>query len=366
MDKQTRQGRLQAASVAQEDQVSDNEQLTTQAGLPAPLFTGKQMADSLLRYRELQTALDASMPDQLIELQGRQFRKKGYWRAINVAFGLTVELVSEERFVAGVFEDGHENFGYNVTYRAIAPNGRAVTGDGSCTAVEKAGRFKCPHPDSRNPRRTVHWPPDSCPSYDPGFRWRRLSENASEHNVRSHAHSRAFNRAVSNLVGFGEVSAEEVDRDAPLDPPPTTQTEPMPAGQGATPAAAAQQQQAQQPRPPRDDAPHPADLGDSEFPPETARQATQAPRQDAPRPQASQPPPQRSSAPPQQARRREGPVITDAQDRRYFALAMKAGWEPGPLKEALKEVWDYDRSDEILKTDYNRVVQWVQNGPPRG
>ena len=30
------------------------------------------------------------------------------------------------------------------------------------------------------------------------------------HNVRSHAHTRAFNRAVSNLVGFGEVSADEL------------------------------------------------------------------------------------------------------------------------------------------------------------
>jgi hypothetical protein len=36
---------------------------------------------------------------------------------------------------------------------------------------------------------------------------------ATEHNVRSHAHTRAFNRAVSNLVGFGEVSAEEVEPD---------------------------------------------------------------------------------------------------------------------------------------------------------
>jgi hypothetical protein len=32
--------------------------------------------------------------------------------------------------------------------------------------------------------------------------------------VRSHAHTRAFNRAVSNLCGFGEVSAEEVERES--------------------------------------------------------------------------------------------------------------------------------------------------------
>jgi hypothetical protein len=38
----------------------------------------------------------------------------------------------------------------------------------------------------------------------------KTAENASHHNVRGHAHTRAFNRAVSNLVGFGEVSADEM------------------------------------------------------------------------------------------------------------------------------------------------------------
>ena len=50
---------------------------------------------------------------------------------------------------------------------------------------------------------------------------------ATEHNVRSHAHTRAYARAVSNLVGFGEVSAEEVDRsDAP--PAPVARVVPRP------------------------------------------------------------------------------------------------------------------------------------------
>jgi hypothetical protein len=44
-------------------------------------------------------------------------------------------------------------------------------------------------------------------------KWATVPRQATEHNIRSHAHTRAFNRAVSNLVGFGEVSAEEIDRD---------------------------------------------------------------------------------------------------------------------------------------------------------
>jgi hypothetical protein len=144
------------------------------------------MAQALIQYRELQRALDQSMPDQILDLGGKQFRKKGYWRAISVAFNLSVDLVDERRDVRGTFDDGRENFGYVVVCRATAPNGRTAVGDGSVFAIEKARR------DAVN-------------------KWATLPAQATEHNVRSHAVTRAYNRAVSNLVGFGEVSAEEAD-----------------------------------------------------------------------------------------------------------------------------------------------------------
>lgn len=178
-----------------------------------PVFSGSQMADALVAYKALQGALDKAMPDQIMSLDGKPFRKKGYWRGIATAFNLTVEPIDEKREVANSFEDGRDNFGYLVTYRATAPNGRSITGDGSCFAVEKARRFKCPHPHPSREGKTEHWPAENCPDFDPNFSWRSLPAQATEHNVRSHAHTRAFNRAVSNLVAFGEVSAEEVDRD---------------------------------------------------------------------------------------------------------------------------------------------------------
>lgn len=179
----------------------------------APLYSGAQMAEALQAYRGLQQALDTAMPDCIMNLDGKQFRKKGYWRAVAVAFGLTVECVEERREVSGVFtQDGRENFGYLVTYRASAPNGRSEQGDGACFAVEKAARFRCPHPEAEGSSRKMHYPDTACPDFDPNFQWRVLPPQASEHNIRSHAHTRAFNRAVSNLVGFGEVSAEEVQQ----------------------------------------------------------------------------------------------------------------------------------------------------------
>lgn len=151
-------------------------------GSPLPVFTGLEMAHALVAYRELQQALDRAMPDQIMSLDGKPFRKKGYWRALSTAFGLTVEPIEERREVHGTLDDGSDNYVYVVTYRATTQTGRAATGDGACAAAEKQrGRMK-----------------------------------ASEHNVRSHAHTRAYNRSVSNLVGFGEVSAEEVDREGPV------------------------------------------------------------------------------------------------------------------------------------------------------
>jgi hypothetical protein len=146
---------------------------------PLPVFRGVEMTQAVTAYREVQQALDRAMPDQIMTLDGKSFRKKAYWKAIAVAFNLTVELVEERREVHGELENGGDNYHYFVTYRASTPGGRSATGDGACSASEKQrGRMK-----------------------------------ASEHNVRSHSHTRACNRAISNLVGFGEVSAEEVDRE---------------------------------------------------------------------------------------------------------------------------------------------------------
>lgn len=199
---------------------------------PLPAFSGQQMAEALVAYKDLQAALDKAMPDAIMELDGKPYRKKGYWRAVAVAFNLTVEPTDEKYLERGAFKDGRPNFGYVVAYRASTPNGRSATGDGACFAVEKAKRFRCPHPeDPDNPRsrRTLHFPPENCPDYNPEFQWLSLPGQSTDHNIRGHAHTRAYNRAVSNLVGFGEVSAEEVDRDEHVTT--THQQESVPAGE---------------------------------------------------------------------------------------------------------------------------------------
>ena len=139
--------------------------------LPTPVFSGGQMTEALAAYQSLQASLDHAMSDQLMLIGGKPFRKKGYWRAVRIAFQLEVHCIEERHTAMG------DDWGYEVTYRATAPNGASADGDGACMASEKA-----------TGQDTVH-------------------------NVRGHAHTRAFNRAVSNLVGFGEVSFDEMPSD---------------------------------------------------------------------------------------------------------------------------------------------------------
>lgn len=153
----------------------DNALVPVESATPAPAFTGAQMGQALAAYRDVQHALDVAMPDQIMTIQGRPFRKKGYWRAVARAFRLRVECVQETL--------DKESLAVTAVYRATAPSGDSADGDGACAASEK-----------------------------------REGQD-SLHNVRAHAHTRAYNRAVSNLVGFGEVSAEEMDREPRKAPP---------------------------------------------------------------------------------------------------------------------------------------------------
>jgi hypothetical protein len=130
------------------------------------------LEESLAHYVRIQGVLDRAMPDCIMRIGDRRFRRKQYWRGVRMAFNLTVECTKEERVSLA-----NGDWLYAVTYRATAPNGSTADGDGACAASEKK------------------------------------KGQGTEHNVRAHAHTRAMNRAISNLVGFGEVSAEEAERE---------------------------------------------------------------------------------------------------------------------------------------------------------
>lgn len=115
-----------------------------------------------------------------------EFVKKSGWRKIARAFNLSVFKISSgiERDEDGV------PLRASAVYRAMAPNGQIQDGDGYCSAGES-----------------------------------RFSTNKAklEHDMAATATTRAKNRAISDLVGMGEVSAEEVveGHNVPQFPPAT-------------------------------------------------------------------------------------------------------------------------------------------------
>src|SRR4029450_5509488 len=255
---------------------------------PVPMFGGAAMAAAFRGYQDLQHTLDQAMPDQVIQIEGRPFRKKGYWRGVGIAFNLTVTLLEERREVHGMFEDGHDNFGWIAIYQATAPNGRSAIGDGACFAIEKAVR--------RLPNK-----------------WALLPYQATEHNIRSHAHTRSFNRAVSNLVGFGEVSAEELERDDD----DTREALPLPPH---TPHAPPQEPA----RPPDVERPRPA--------------------------------PKRYQDP-------DAKPITEPQRRKLFAAAKEKWPDTDALKRALYERYGIQSTKDLRMGDYEQALAIVMRGP---
>lgn len=161
----------------------------TYGGMLMPLANASQAAAAIDAYETLKTAI--VRPDDIQVIQGRNFLKKSFWRRIAACFGLSLEMVGEERLLL----DG--KLAYRATYRAIAPNGRTMDGDGMCMQGEKGQMI--------------------------------------EHNIRAIAHTRAKNRAISDIVGGGEVSAEEMqDEDAPA---PRQNAPQRPAAQTPAPAS---------------------------------------------------------------------------------------------------------------------------------
>jgi hypothetical protein len=153
---------------------------TGQLGIVRPVVS---VDDALDAWKQFQTIKAKLLTDADIQTsQDRKYTKKSGWRKIATVFNLSDEIVKEERVDQGKGKDGavDREFLWRVTVKVVAPNGRYTTGVGTCSTLE---RFDKPA------RHFSHY----------------------ENDVYGTAHTRAKNRGISDLVGSGEVSAEEVE-----------------------------------------------------------------------------------------------------------------------------------------------------------
>jgi len=139
-----------------------------------PLVTAKQAAQEWQQFEELKKAL--LTPQDYQPIQGTRYMKKSAFRKIAVYFGLSDEITEQERTDR---ENG--SFFWRIVVKATAPNGRTNVGVGMCDSKE---------------RKFAH----------------------VEHDVYATAHTRAKNRAISDMIAGGAVSAEEMQH-KPRKPP---------------------------------------------------------------------------------------------------------------------------------------------------
>jgi hypothetical protein len=123
--------------------------------------------EALKRFQEFKNR--ALNEEDYINISGKKFIKKSGWLKYALACSLSLEKREERQEIR---PDGEVIYHY--TYRAIAPNGRFADAVGSASSDE---------------REFAH----------------------ETHDVRALAQTRALERAVSNLIGGGELGAEEVE-----------------------------------------------------------------------------------------------------------------------------------------------------------
>lgn len=127
--------------------------------------TAEVMRASMQQFQSVK----ASLLDKkdIATIQNKPYIKRSGWRKLGLAFNLSDEIIKEVR------DEIDGGFLWRIWVRVWAPNGRSVVGIGGCCSDE---------------RDFAHL----------------------EHDVYATAHTRAKNRALSDMIGSGEVSWEEL------------------------------------------------------------------------------------------------------------------------------------------------------------
>jgi len=165
--------------------------------IPRPVVTPTEAKAIISEWEELKRAIGMesdirretrNTKDGPVEVA---YYKKSYWRKAATFLNISVEAVPGTENFRTIGEGAAMTKLASVVYVASSKSGRRVVGDGHCGTDENGKR------------------------------------NWSAANLLATAHSRAYNRAVSNFIGGGEVSADEIDEEG-LDHKPSTQRQTQP------------------------------------------------------------------------------------------------------------------------------------------
>ncbi|SEN53232.1 hypothetical protein [Lihuaxuella thermophila] len=159
-------------------QVVENQQPAPvqNVGMITPAASLDEAIEQFHLYQQLKEKLGT--PEDFQRIGDKQHPKKSFVRKVQRFFNVSCEIIQDEPLKD---QDGNI-IAWLAKARAIhRQTGAFQEADGSCGFDEKVDKYG--NPDKK--RQTIH-------------------------NIRSHAVTRAKNRAILDLVGFGEVSAEEI------------------------------------------------------------------------------------------------------------------------------------------------------------
>ena len=141
--------------------------LSTTSDIVRPAVSAQQAIAAWNEFQDLKKAI--LQPSDIKKIQGKDFMVKSAWRKFATFFNLNDKIVEETQTP---HQDG-QGWTWKIKVECMAPNGRITEGVGMCSTSE---------------RTFAHL----------------------EHDTYATAHTRAKNRAISDMVAAGEVSAEEV------------------------------------------------------------------------------------------------------------------------------------------------------------
>lgn len=166
-----------------------------------PVDDVDEVVDVYKTFEEMkESLLDTS---DKTEISGSIHVNKSGWRKFATAFNLSVDVVSTQLWV----DDGIVKA--RAKARATAPNGKQSTDVSMCASNEAAHMNKVG--DDRNDKPELDdVDADDIIWVDGAWRQIKNPREVNEHNILATAVTRAKNRAISDCVGGGEVSAEEI------------------------------------------------------------------------------------------------------------------------------------------------------------
>jgi len=152
-----------------------------------PIATPEVALAAWKEYQNLKKKIAG--PGDFTLVRGKEHPNKQFANKLSKFFGISVEIIKAER------EERPGGYTWHAWARAIAPNGQFRDGDGHCSNLDKAHKE-----DLVKDGKVI------CKGPCDGFK----HFSHPEHDIYATAVTRAKGRAIMELCGFGEVTAEEI------------------------------------------------------------------------------------------------------------------------------------------------------------